>query len=77
MEHEGSLPSLQELSTCTYPEPNQSSPQYSTTSYGCFEVQVAVLHVVALKTGQPSSLRRFPDVLLHNAESEMTNVTSG
>jgi hypothetical protein len=29
MEPEGSLPSLQELSTCTYPEPNQSSPQHS------------------------------------------------
>jgi hypothetical protein len=30
MEPEGSLPSLQELSTCTYPEPDQSSPQHST-----------------------------------------------
>jgi hypothetical protein len=28
MEPEGSLLSLQELSTCTYPEPNQSSPQH-------------------------------------------------
>jgi hypothetical protein len=28
MEPEGSLPSLQELSTCTYPEPNQFSPQH-------------------------------------------------
>jgi hypothetical protein len=27
MEPEGSLPSSQELSTCTYPEPDQSSPQ--------------------------------------------------
>jgi hypothetical protein len=27
MEPEGSLQSLQELSTCTYPEPNQSSPE--------------------------------------------------
>jgi hypothetical protein len=26
MEPEGSLPSSQELSTCTYPEPDQSSP---------------------------------------------------
>jgi hypothetical protein len=26
MEPEGSLPGSQELSTCTYPEPNQSSP---------------------------------------------------
>jgi hypothetical protein len=29
MEPEGSLPSSQELTTCTYPEPNQSSPQHS------------------------------------------------
>jgi hypothetical protein len=29
MEPEGSLLSLQELSTCTYPEPNQSSPKHS------------------------------------------------
>jgi hypothetical protein len=29
MEPEGSLPSSQELFTCTYPEPNQSSPQES------------------------------------------------
>jgi hypothetical protein len=26
MEPEGSLPISQELSTCTYPEPNQSNP---------------------------------------------------
>jgi hypothetical protein len=32
MESEGSLPSLQELSTCTYPEPDQSSPQHSLLS---------------------------------------------
>jgi hypothetical protein len=32
MEHEGSLPSSQELSTCTYPEPGQSSPQHSILS---------------------------------------------
>jgi hypothetical protein len=27
MEPEGSLPNSQDLSTCTYPEPDQSSPQ--------------------------------------------------
>jgi hypothetical protein len=27
MEPEGSLPSLQDVSTCIYPEPDQSSPQ--------------------------------------------------
>jgi hypothetical protein len=32
MEPEGSLPSSQELSTCTYPEPNQCSPQHSLLS---------------------------------------------
>jgi hypothetical protein len=32
MEPEGSLPSSQELSTGTYPEPNQSSPQHSILS---------------------------------------------
>jgi hypothetical protein len=32
MEPEDSLPSLQELSTCNYPEPNQSSPQHSILS---------------------------------------------
>jgi hypothetical protein len=32
MEPEGSSPSLQELSTCTYPEPDQSSPQHSLLS---------------------------------------------
>jgi hypothetical protein len=30
MEPEGSLPSSQGLSTCTYPEPDKSSPQHST-----------------------------------------------
>jgi hypothetical protein len=32
MEPEGSLPSSQQLSTCTYPEPDQSSPQHSLLS---------------------------------------------
>jgi hypothetical protein len=32
MEPKGSLQSSQELSTCTYPEPNQSSPQHSILS---------------------------------------------
>jgi hypothetical protein len=32
MEPEGSLPSSQELSTFTYPEPDQSSPQHSILS---------------------------------------------
>jgi hypothetical protein len=32
MEPEGSLPSSQELSTCTYPESDQSSPQHSLLS---------------------------------------------
>jgi hypothetical protein len=32
MEPEGALPHSQELSTCTYPEPDQSSPQHSILS---------------------------------------------
>jgi hypothetical protein len=32
MEPDGSLPRSQELSTCTYPEPDQSSPQHSILS---------------------------------------------
>jgi hypothetical protein len=28
MEPEGSIPNSQELSTCSYPQPDQSSPQY-------------------------------------------------
>jgi hypothetical protein len=28
METEGSIPNSQELSTCSYPEPNQSSPHH-------------------------------------------------
>jgi hypothetical protein len=32
MEPEGSLPRSQELSTCTYPEPNQSNPQHPILS---------------------------------------------
>jgi hypothetical protein len=33
MEPEGSLPSSQELSTCTYPEPDQSSQQHPIPPY--------------------------------------------
>jgi hypothetical protein len=33
MEPEGSLPCSQELSTCTYPLPDQSSPQHSILTY--------------------------------------------
>jgi hypothetical protein len=32
MEHEGSSPNLQELSTCSYPEPDQSSPHHPIPS---------------------------------------------
>jgi hypothetical protein len=41
MEPEGSLPSSQELSICTYPEPDQSSPQHSfeaDTRWKCGEL---------------------------------------
>jgi hypothetical protein len=46
MESEGSLPSLQELSTCTYPEPNQSSPQHSVlTLKGSISILSIHLHL--------------------------------
>jgi hypothetical protein len=32
MEPEGSIPNSQELSTCSYPEPDQSSPHQSSRS---------------------------------------------
>jgi hypothetical protein len=40
MEPEGSLPSLQELFTCTYPEPNQSSLQHSINFFLFFSLQL-------------------------------------
>jgi hypothetical protein len=54
MEPEGSLLRPQELSTCTYPEPDQSSPQHSIISLkGPF--LMLSLH---LRLGLPSGL--FP-----------------
>jgi hypothetical protein len=52
MEPEGSLPSLQELSNCTYPEPNQSSPQHSIS-----ERSILMLFI-HLRLGLPTGL--FP-----------------
>jgi hypothetical protein len=49
MEPEGSLPSLQELSTCTYPEPDQSSPQHSLQNFrhsGGLAIIYATLFIV-------------------------------
>jgi hypothetical protein len=47
MEPEGSLPSSQELSTCTYPAPNKSSPQHSILSLkGTSEKKNILLNVV-------------------------------
>jgi hypothetical protein len=43
MEPEGSLPSSQELSTCTYPEPNQSSPQHSILFKKVLESAITLL----------------------------------
>jgi hypothetical protein len=50
MELEGSLPRTQELSTCTYPEPDQFSRQHSILSLH--------LNVILLHLGLPSIL--FP-----------------
>jgi hypothetical protein len=54
MEPEGLLPSLQELSTCTYPEPNHSSPQHSILS---LKRSILMLSIY-LRLGLPSGL--FP-----------------
>jgi hypothetical protein len=54
MEPEGSLPSLQELSTCTYPEPDQSSPQHSILS----KKKSILMLFIHLHLGLPSGL--FP-----------------
>jgi hypothetical protein len=53
-EPEGSLPHSQELSTCTYPEPDQSSPQHSLLSLKgpseCYlSTYVSVFLVVSLQ----------------------------
>jgi hypothetical protein len=48
METEGSLPRSQELSTCTYPEPDQSRPQHSILSLKCYlSTYVSVFLVVS------------------------------
>jgi hypothetical protein len=55
MEPEGSLPSLQELSNCTYPEPDQSSPQQTLLSLkGSF-----LMLFIHLRLGLPSVLFPF------------------
>jgi hypothetical protein len=53
MEPEGSLPSLQELSTCTYAEPDQSSPQHSLLS-----IRSILMLSIHLRLGLPNGL--FP-----------------
>jgi hypothetical protein len=52
MEREGSLPSSQELSSCTYPEPDQSSPQHSILS---LKRSILMLSI-HLRLGLPSGL---------------------
>jgi hypothetical protein len=52
MEPEGSLPRSQELSTCTHPEPDQSSPQHAIiflkgSSYCYISTYVLVFLVVS------------------------------
>jgi hypothetical protein len=46
MEPEGSLPSSQELATCTYPEPDQSSPQHWLLSLKDIQVQKSQKEIV-------------------------------
>jgi hypothetical protein len=52
MEPEGSLPSSQDLSTSTYPEPDQSSPQHSMLSLQRFTLMLSI----HLRLGLPSGL---------------------
>jgi hypothetical protein len=54
MEDEGSLPRSQELSTCTYPEPDQSSPQHPILS----RKRATLMLSIHLRLGLPSGL--FP-----------------
>jgi hypothetical protein len=60
METEGSLPSSQELSTCTYPEPDQPSPQHSILSLKSLILMISI----HLRLGRPSGL--FPSGLPTN-----------
>jgi hypothetical protein len=60
MEPIGSLPSSQELSTCTYPEPDQSSPQHSILP---LKRSILMLSIY-LCLGLPSGL--FPSGFLTN-----------
>jgi hypothetical protein len=57
MEPEGSLPSSQKLSTCTYPEPDDYSPQ---------KIHVLILKMLLEEIGTEISgfiLRMFFDVI--------------
>jgi hypothetical protein len=58
MEPEGSLPRSKQLSNCTYPQPEQSSPQHSILS---LKVPILMLSIY-LRLGLPSGLfpSRFP-----------------
>jgi hypothetical protein len=47
MEPEGSLPHSQELSTCSYPEPDQSSPHHSNLSHYYSPTSVLVFLAVS------------------------------
>jgi hypothetical protein len=59
MEPEGSLPHSQELSTCPYPEPDQSTPQHSILSLRSILILSTHLHL-----GFPGGL--FPSVFPTN-----------
>jgi hypothetical protein len=59
MEPEGSLPRSQELSTCTYPEPDQSSPQLTPISK-----RSILMLSIHLRLGLPGGL--FPSGFLTN-----------
>jgi hypothetical protein len=71
MEHEGSLPSSQELSTCTYPEPDQFSSQHSLLSLN-LPIFVGLM-MEAIRSSETSLLTRvirrniLEDGILHSS----------
>jgi hypothetical protein len=76
MEPEGSLPSSQELSTCTYPEPDQSSPQHSLqkavlSSPNLVTLMIEKLHSSETPLLTKATLRKIPEYgILHSHPRE-------
>jgi hypothetical protein len=54
MEPEGSIPNSQQLSTCSYPEPDQSSPHQATHMSQC-DSRIGILKSLLI-TKEPLSI---------------------